>query len=443
MNKATAAIILSLLIISLTPVMATTQNLVWDANGNLITGDGKYRIFNGLNQLTHIFNGTSANDPLLETYKYHPVEERIWVKKVYNVSDSSDSLETVIYINQNSVRVINDSGTFDFTYVYHNGQLVAQNVSGITHYTHTDHGGTSQVVTNSTGGVLEYTDYEPFGSIIEGGEVSRYDYRNKEYDSLVGDYDLGARRYNAEWARFTQPDTIIPNPYNPQTLNRYSYALNNPYKYQDSTGHYAESVLDIGFIIADIYSIAKDPGNGWNYVALAADVAGLALPFVTGGGLLVKAAGKVDDAYDAGKYADDIIDTEKIIGNEVGGFADDALLAEHFGNHGDEFGSASAKAYESAAKNFMKSPNTGNIQMNLRPNGEVVKYDTISNTFGVIKQDGTIKTFMKPDDAGAYYRRDLSKHRGVDLRGISAYSTSKYRNTGAAAKAKIAAKKSK
>jgi len=33
------------------------------------------------------------------------------------------------------------------------------------------------------------------------------------------------------------PDTIAQNPANPQTLNRYSYCLNNPLKYTDPSGH--------------------------------------------------------------------------------------------------------------------------------------------------------------------------------------------------------------
>jgi hypothetical protein len=35
----------------------------------------------------------------------------------------------------------------------------------------------------------------------------------------------------------TQPDTIVPDPANPQDWNRYSYARNNPLKYTDPTGH--------------------------------------------------------------------------------------------------------------------------------------------------------------------------------------------------------------
>lgn len=38
--------------------------------------------------------------------------------------------------------------------------------------------------------------------------------------------------------RFTQADTIIPNPGNPLAMDRYAYVYNNPVKYIDPTGHW-------------------------------------------------------------------------------------------------------------------------------------------------------------------------------------------------------------
>ena len=46
-----------------------------------------------------------------------------------------------------------------------------------------------------------------------------------------------SRYYDPSLGRFAQPDSIVPNVYNPQSLNRYSYVLNNPLKYVDPTGH--------------------------------------------------------------------------------------------------------------------------------------------------------------------------------------------------------------
>ena len=42
--------------------------------------------------------------------------------------------------------------------------------------------------------------------------------------------------------RFTSPDTIVPNPAYPQSLNRYSYCLNNPLRWIDPSGHENEGL---------------------------------------------------------------------------------------------------------------------------------------------------------------------------------------------------------
>ena len=47
------------------------------------------------------------------------------------------------------------------------------------------------------------------------------------------------RFYDASLNRFIQPDSIVPNPGDPQTWNRYSYVGNNPINRGDPTGHRA------------------------------------------------------------------------------------------------------------------------------------------------------------------------------------------------------------
>jgi hypothetical protein len=54
---------------------------------------------------------------------------------------------------------------------------------------------------------------------------------------------MGDRWYDAHLNRWLQPDSIVPQPGNPQDLNRYSYVRNNPLKYVDPTGHWTEEQL--------------------------------------------------------------------------------------------------------------------------------------------------------------------------------------------------------
>ena len=173
---------------------------------------------------------------ILEEFTYHPTEERILTKKTYN--SSGGLVETVIYVDENFVRVINTSGSYDFTYVKHEGQLVGQrNPDGSKLFIHTDHEGSTSLVTNEAQTVVENATYSPFGEILDGGEEVRFGYEGKEHDPVVGDTDFNFRKYKAEWGLFTQPDTLIQNVYDPQLLNRYSFERNNPYKYIDPTGH--------------------------------------------------------------------------------------------------------------------------------------------------------------------------------------------------------------
>jgi hypothetical protein len=49
-------------------------------------------------------------------------------------------------------------------------------------------------------------------------------------------YNYDARLYDPVIGRFISPDSIVPAPFNPQSLNRYSYVLNNPLMYTDPSG---------------------------------------------------------------------------------------------------------------------------------------------------------------------------------------------------------------
>ena len=57
--------------------------------------------------------------------------------------------------------------------------------------------------------------------------------------------------------RFISADTIVPDPSNPQTLNRYAYVLNNPVKYTDPTGHFSDNEIAKWTDITNLADFAK------------------------------------------------------------------------------------------------------------------------------------------------------------------------------------------
>jgi len=67
-----------------------------------------------------------------------------------NVYETGAVKETAYYVDENFVRVVNLSGSYDYTYVKHEGQLVAQlNPDGTTYFVPGDSEGSTATATNS------------------------------------------------------------------------------------------------------------------------------------------------------------------------------------------------------------------------------------------------------------------------------------------------------
>jgi RHS repeat-associated protein len=256
LKKTIIALLLALLIVSLPVCFADTLNLIYDANGNLVTGDGFYREYNSLNQLVKIRLLNSTGN-VQETYVYDPVEEKVLLK---NVSYTNGTWkETVYYWFDEYIEVYNGTWS-NYTYVEHEGMRVAELRGNNKYFVLADHLGSSTVVTNASGNVTERSAYTPFGEQINSTLQSRYSYTGQEYDSVIGDYDYHARRYRADWGKLTTPDTILQHAYNPQGLNRYSYVKNNPWNRIDPSGHFEELallILFLGTILTAQYGLAK------------------------------------------------------------------------------------------------------------------------------------------------------------------------------------------
>ena len=118
--------------------------------------------------------------------------------------------------------------------------------SDISYY-HKDHLGSSTVMTDTSGTILETTDYMPFGSQRDNSgpspNATHYRFTDQELDVESGLYNYNARFYDPIIGRFISPDSIMPDLYEPQLLNRFSYVRNNPLIFTDPTGNYLDYEL--------------------------------------------------------------------------------------------------------------------------------------------------------------------------------------------------------
>jgi len=219
----------------------------YDENGNMVS-DGSFGfVYNDANQLYEVREGGVSGN-LIARYYYNSDGMRF--KKV--TYDGGDVAETVYYIGRDYETKVNDSGEYNTIYFYANNELVARrDEDGSVHYYHNDHWGGTNVVTNQAGVVEEQTKYTPYGAVISGG-VSNKLYTGQTKDKETGLMYYGARYYNPEFRRFTQPDPIIKDIYDPQNLNRYSYTLNNPLKYNDPNGQSAELIFLAGYAYGSV-----------------------------------------------------------------------------------------------------------------------------------------------------------------------------------------------
>ncbi|MFZ1475523.1 MAG: RHS repeat-associated core domain-containing protein, partial [Anaerolineae bacterium] len=106
-----------------------------------------------------------------------------------------------------------------------------------------DHLGSTTVTANGVSGerAVELW-YKPWGEnrgTPVGATPTKRRFTGQVLDEVAGGlYFYNARYYDPALGRFTQADTLIPQPQNPQSSNRYTYAANNPLRFVDPSGNY-------------------------------------------------------------------------------------------------------------------------------------------------------------------------------------------------------------
>jgi RHS repeat-associated protein len=210
------------------------QGYSYDANGNLTQDANGQRFgYDAENHQVAFFKNTNGTQTPDATYFYDGEGRR--VKKI------ADQTTTI--------------------FVYNGGGQLAQEYSTKlsttpqTSYLTGDHLGSPRVITNQLGSVTARKDYSAFGEETftshrtsglgydpndykQQPEEARQGYTGYQKDEESGLEFAQARYYNSAHGRFTSVDPLTASASirDPQTFNRYSYALNSPYKFTDPLG---------------------------------------------------------------------------------------------------------------------------------------------------------------------------------------------------------------
>ena len=202
----------------------------YDNNGNVISrsqADASQKLaFDSLNRMTGITTETGA----VENYLYDEGESRI--KK------TADG-EHTYYITADYEEVWKDGVRLEVIKHYYSGKqkIATRDADGLK-FIYPDHLHSSSRMADTQGNLVKALWYAPFGATAKelGDAKARYRFTGKERDD-TGLYYYGARYYDEAAGRFLSADSLLPNIYDPQQLNRFVYVRNNPLAIIDPDGH--------------------------------------------------------------------------------------------------------------------------------------------------------------------------------------------------------------
>lgn len=216
-------------------------------------------------------------------------------------------------------------------FVSRTGNLAGQPATA-TRYFHHDHLGSVVAITDDTGAVIERLAYDPWGKrrnvnglpdtldAIVGWNTDRGFTMHEHLDEM-GVVHMNGRVYDPLVGRFMSADSIVPEPHDLQSYNRYGYADGNPLAYTDPTGH--SKIGDIFRVAAAVVVGYFTGGLVSTFLINSAGLTGSA--FVTmSGGTIFSTAGSLSTlgyatAGFAGGFMSGVVGTGTFKGGLQGG----------------------------------------------------------------------------------------------------------------------------
>ena len=232
------------------------SNFTYDLNGNLSQVSKNSTVISNYeydvrNQLTSAKDGSNNE---LARFDYDFERKRL------SKTNSSGTTNYVYAGNQ----IINETSGNNFTanYTIGNGEIVKSEFSnGENHFHFTDALGSVTALANTDNSSIKKNEYDAFGLQSSSEQTANsIGYTGQRLDKETGLMALGngERYYSPDYARFIQQDRVAGITQIPQSLNRFSYAHNNPNKYTDPSGNL---IFLIPVLLVALFAIRTETGR--------------------------------------------------------------------------------------------------------------------------------------------------------------------------------------
>ena len=141
------------------------------------------------------------------------------------------------------------------------------------HYIGRDYLGSITHIADAEGNLVAEYSYDAWGRLRDPATQELYGnsgvsdlllwrgFTGHEWLPWFGLYNMNARLYDPVLGRFLSPDPYVQMPDNTQNLNRYLYALNNPFQYKDDSGEFFLTMIVGALIGAGVSALTYSVGT--------------------------------------------------------------------------------------------------------------------------------------------------------------------------------------
>lgn len=302
--------------------IAGTKNATYcyDANGNMVTGDGRTVTYSAFDKPTLIVKGTNS-----VAITYGPDRGRF-----KRVDVAASGTTTTHYVGGKAYEeIFKPGGTIERKHyiggfaVVTETELTSQAPTVQTDYLLRDHLGSLDVITDELGVVVTKLSFDAWGKRRESNwtvmadptlfvsVVTTRGFTGHEQLDSVGLVHMNGRVYDAEIGRFLSADPVLQDVENLQSWNRYSYVLNNPLSFTDPDGFFFKKIFKaIGKAFGKVFNFLKKNFKALLRIAItaiacanpAAPLTCVAVAVGTSAGFTLADGGSIGDAFKAAAF---------------------------------------------------------------------------------------------------------------------------------------------